>query len=627
MSRVRQMNRVEIVADLVVVGGGIAGSCAAIAASRLGLRVALVQNRPVLGGNASSEIGLLMAGADRDFKHARETGIVEEIDLANRYHNHEVQWRNSISDATLEDLVTKANVALYLNTHIHAIETADAGAIHAVIGSQQATERIYRFEAPLFVDATGDGCLAVMAGADFMTGTESRDAFDESLAPEKPSKISMGSTLMYRVKDMGRPMKFNKPQWAYSFPKPQDLPVRIRDLDKPQLWIEFGAGLDTIADHMEIRTELLKILYGVWDHVKNHGDYGAENFVLSWVGSVPGKRESRRVVGDYILTQNDVTHPKPMADAVAFGGWPIDVHDPKGFYAKNKWTDYTHLEQLYPIPFRCYYSRNVDNLLLAGRIISATHVAHGSIRLMRTCGVGGQAVGTAAYLCHKYQARPRAIGRDHIHELQQLLLRNDCYIPNVRNEDELDLARRARVTASSQFTDPQTGYRYKAENVISGLSRGIPCKAEKVLSADAGYHHTTEKAPGDSPRGMAGDENLWMSSDMTEDAEPWLQLSWDENQTLSCVQITFDTMVSEQRFFDRLVLGAIATCVSDFVIECPDHNGLWKPIAEVRANFQRHVVVHFEQVQTSRVRIRITGTQGDRHARIYEVRAYAAAPH
>jgi len=626
MSRVCQMNRMEIDTDLVVVGGGIAGCCAAIAAARLGLRVALVQNRPVLGGNASSEIGLLMVGADRDFMHARETGIVEEIDLANRYHNHEVQWRNSISDATLEDLVTKANVEVYLNTHVHAIETGDDGAINAVIGSQQATERIYRLEAPVFVDATGDGCLAVMAGADFMAGTESRDAFDESLAPENPSKILMGSTLMYRVKDMGRPMTFNKPEWAYSFPKQEDLPVRIRDLDKPQLWIEFGAGLDTVADHMTIRTELLKILYGVWDHVKNHGDYGAENFVLSWVGSVPGKRESRRVIGDYILTQNDVTHPKPMPDAVAFGGWPIDVHDPKGFYAKRKWADYTHLDQPYPIPFRCYYSRNIDNLLLAGRIISATHVAHGSIRVMRTCGVGGQAVGTAAYLCHKHHTRPRAIGRDHIHELQQLLLRNDCYIPDVRNEDDMDLARRARVTASSEFVAPETGHHYKAEKVISGLSRGIPCKAENVLSAETGYHYKAERAPGSLSHGVTGDEDLWMSNDMTEDAEPWLRLSWDEDQTLSCVQLTFDTMVREQRFFDRLVLGAVPTCVRDFVIECLHHDGLWKPIAEVRGNFQRHVVVHFDPLQTSSLRVRISGTQGDMHSRIYEVRAYAAAP-
>lgn len=583
----------EAPADLVVVGGGIAGCVAAMAAARLGLEVVLAQNRPVLGGNASSEIGLLMGGADRDFHHARETGIIEEIDLINRYHNHEVLWRNSVSDALLENMVREAGVEVYLNTHVHDVTMENENTIRSVTAAQQATERAFRFTAPLFVDATGDGSVAAFSGAAFMRGTESRDEFDESLAPENPSHTTMGSTLMFRVRDMGEPTPFRPPDWAYSFPGPDDLPVTISDLNRPQLWIEYGAEMDTIADHVEIREELLKILYGVWDHIKNHGEYGADNYALAWVGSVPGKRESRRIVGDYVLTQNDLTDPKPLPDAVAYGGWPIDVHNPKGFYAKKKWLDYTHLDSPYPIPYRCYYSKNIGNLFMAGRDISATHVAHGSIRLIRTCAVGGQAVGTAAYLCRKHGKRPRQVGADHVDELQQTLLKHDCHIPGIRNEDPDDLARTARLSASSKHTDPETGYVHCAEKVISGLSRGED-----------------------------EDENLWLSAPMNTDPSPWLRLDWDRPVELNTVHLTFDTMIREQRFFDRPVLGPIPTCVRDCVIEYRDQDNRWRALGEISGNFLRHRIIRTETLHTRSIRVRVQKTHGDPHARIYEVRAY-----
>ncbi len=583
---------IEAQADLVIVGGGIAGCVAAVAAARMGTKTVLVQNRPVLGGNASSEVGLLMAGADRDFPHVRETGIVEEIDLLNRYHNHEVQWRNCISDATLENLVKEAGVDLYLNTHIHALQM-QGQSIRWVTGAQQATERIFQFEAPVFVDATGDGTLLAMAGGAFMTGTEARSTFQESLAPETASDVMQGSTLMYRVKDMGRPVAFHSPPWAYCFPSADDLPVKIRFLDKPQLWIEFGARLDTIGDADAIREELLKILYGVWDHVKNHGDYGADNYVLSWVGSVPGKRESRRGVGDYILNENDLTHPTDLPDAVAYGGWPIDVHNPDGFYARHKWLDYTHLKSIYPIPYRCYYSRDITNLFLAGRIVSASHVAHGSIRLIRTCGIGGQAVGTAAALCRKYGMTPRALGQEHIRELQQELLKHDGFIPGIRNEDPRDLARQARVSASSAFRDAETGYLFAADKVIEGLSRG-----------------------------RMNDENLWISAPMDEDREPWIVLEWEAPVKLNRVQLTFDTMVREQRFFDRPVLGPLPTCIRNGRLEVRDDSGSWRTVARMDDNYLRHRLLIFASVATDAIRFCVEETQGDPHARLYEVRAY-----
>jgi hypothetical protein len=351
--------------------------------------------------------------------------------------------------------------------------------------------------------------------------------------------------------------------------------------------------MDTIGDAMAIREELLKILYGVWDHVKNHGEYGAGNYALSWVGSVPGKRESRRAVGDYILRQSDLTHPRNIPDAVAYGGWPIDVHNPDGFYAKKKWLDYTHLDRPYPIPYRCCYSRDVENLFLAGRIISATHVAHGSIRLMRTCAVGGQAVGTAAVLCAKYGKTPREIGRDHVAELQQDLLKHDCHIPGVRNEDARDLARKARVRASSEFRAPESGYRFSAEKVVEGLSRGRP-----------------------------GDENLWLSAPAGEDPEPWISLEWDAPVKLNRIHLTFDTMVREQRFFDRPVLGPLPTCVRTATLECRDAAGNWRAVAGLKDNYLRHRVLSFEPVASDAVRLRVQATNGDPHARLYEMRAY-----
>jgi hypothetical protein len=591
MSKSFSISRIEC--DLTVVGGGIAGCCAAIAAARLGSSVALVNNRPVLGGNASSELGLLIGSADRDFPHARESGIAEEINLLNRYFNHEIQWRNSVSDATLENLVKEAGVQIFLNVQVDELEMDSDKRIARVYGSQQATEKRFEFTSPLFLDATGDGTIAALAGATYRTGTEVSSEFKETYAPEEATSVTMGSTLMYRIKDVGRPVPFVRPSWAHHYPDTNDLPVRIKDLHFPQLWIEYGARIDTIKDSMHIREELLKILYGVWDHIKNHGDYKADNFVLAWVGSVPGKRESRRVEGDYILNQNDLVDSTQFDDAVAFGGWPVDVHNPDGFAAREKWTDYIHLKEPYQIPYRCYYSRDIDNLFLAGRIISTTHVAHGSIRLMGTCAAGGQAVGTAAHLCHQHGMLPRELGTHMIAELQQVLLKYDAHIPGVTNQDSDDLARQADVKASTEYTDPATGYVYSADRVIEGTSRG-----------------------------RVDDENLWISKPITAFYKACLDFTWDQPIAVNCVHLTFDTMMREQRMFDKFILGAMYTCVSDYSIHVLDEDGNWQTVATGTDNFLRHNVVRFDSVPTQALRVQIDKTNGDDLARVYEVRVY-----
>jgi hypothetical protein len=584
---------IELNADLVVAGGGVAGCAAAIAAARMGVDTILIQNRPVLGGNASSEIGILMAGADRDFTHARETGIIEEIDLLNRYHNYEVQWRNCISDATLEALVKSAGVRILLNTHVHSVEMRDETSIKALLAAQQSTEKIFRVKAPLCVDATGDASVAAMAGAIYRTGREGKSEFGESLAPETPSQTTMGSTLMFRVKDLEHPTPFNRMPWAHKFESPDSLPVKIRSLEYPQLWIEYGAELDTIADNMTIREELLKILYGVWDHVKNHGEYNAENLALAWVASVPGKRESRRCVGDYILTQNDLVDSTEFDDAVAYGGWPIDVHNPEGFFSSKKWLDYTHLKKPYQIPYRCYYSKNISNLFFAGRNISASHVAHGSTRLIRTCAVGGQAVGTAAALCLKHSATPRELGLERIEELRQTLLKNDCHIPGVVNKDDRDLAPQASISASSESIDDRTGKINAAEKVTQGVARG-----------------------------WEGDENMWISAPTINENPAWLELRWSSSIVCDTVQVAFDTMIREQRFFDKKVFGPIPTCVKDFNVFVQLASGEWRRVASIKGNFQRFRRLNFERLEISKMKLEIEATNGVPEARIYEIRVY-----
>lgn len=591
---IRTLEATRIQCDLMVIGGGIAGCCAAVAASRLGLNVALVNNRPVLGGNGSSEVGLLIGSADRDFPHAREGGVAEEINLLNRFYNHEVQWRNSISDATLEHLVLDAGVRLFLNVHVDSVDVSDSAAIEAVAGSQQGTERRFTFESDYYVDSTGDGTIAALSEAPWRSGSEAKSEFNEPHAPEEPTTTTMGSTLMFRIKDLGRPVPFIRPPWAYEYKSPDDLPVKIRGhLEYPQLWIEFGAHLDTIGQNDEIRTELQKILFGVWDHIKNHGDYNAENMVLSWAASVPGKRESRRIEGNHILTENDVVTGTTFDDAVAYGGWPIDVHNAEGFYAREKWTDYLHLAKPYQIPLRCYYSRSIHNLFMAGRAISTTHIAHGTTRLMGTCGAGGQAVGTAAFVCMKHGLTAHELDPTMIQELQQILLKYDAHIPGLRNEDPDDLARAANVWASSEYVDPVTSRAAAATNVIEGVSRG---------SED--------------------NENMWISKPFTRHFPAFIQLDWGSPVELSVVHLTFDTMMRQQRMFDRFILGPMSTCVRDYRLLIPDGEENWREVASVKGNFLRHNVLALERVKTRTLRVQVDRTNGDELVRIYEIRAY-----
>ncbi|MFI6182137.1 FAD-dependent oxidoreductase [Nonomuraea sp. NPDC051191] len=446
-------------ADVTVVGGGLAGVTAAVSAARNGAKVALINNRGVLGGNSSSEIRVWVVGATAHGaqKFARETGLMGELFAENQWRNPEgnpILW-----DHVVLDLVrAEPNITLFLNTEVREVE-ADGEehdrVIRSVTGWQSGSEKLITFESPIFLDCTGDGLVGLLAGARFATGREDRGAYGEEWAPEVADDDMLGSTILFYTKDTGHPVRFVPPGITKDI-EAFDLPLR-RHIDPGMngcdyWWIEWGGELDAVADNERIRDELWGIVFGIWDHIKNSGRFEADNLTLEWVGSLPGKREYRRFLGDHVLTQQDITGQTRFPDAVGFGGWSIDLHPPGGIYADDSPSKHLFGPGLYDIPFRCLYSANVRNLLLAGRDISASHVAFGSTRVMATCAVVGEAAGAGAALAVRRGVTPREITASHMDELQSMLLRQDASLLGVPWQDPSDLALKAVVTASSTLT-------------------------------------------------------------------------------------------------------------------------------------------------------------------------------
>ena len=470
--------------DLVVVGGGISGTCAAISASRNGVNVALVHERSTLGGNSSSEVRLFPEDTSGFSPWIKESGILDEIHSEERVRNWEPYIEglmNSHWDLVLYEWAkNEKNLTLFLNTTMREVEMADAAHILAIHAAQLGTEKEFILEAPLFVDATGDGVLVYRSGAEFRWGVETRSEYREALAPQNSSDGLMGNTLFFRARDTGRPVPFKRPEWAAKFDTEQDLTGRGHGFfDGGYWWIEVGYPLHPIRDNEAIRDEALRQLLGVWDHIKNRCTDDsvrarAQNYALEFVGFWPYKRESRRLLGDYILTEKDVRNPTPHPDDIAYGTWGIDIHLPGGIkerhvppYPSPKSDAYFKEYGTIPygIPLRSCYSRNVQNLLAAGRPISTSYVAFASSRVLPTGAIVGQGVGVAAALCKKYKCDPRAVGAEHAGEMQQLLLRQDASIPGVVNADPNDLAREAEVTASSEailrFPESETFHKAK----------------------------------------------------------------------------------------------------------------------------------------------------------------------
>lgn len=395
--------------DAVVVGGGIAGTSAAIAAARMGCKVALVQDRPVLGGNASSEIRVHTGGqvgpnivGEINAPYNKGAGVTPHPTLRLDQRRHAV-------------VEAEKNITLFLNVHAFRVRT-EGGRITSVDGKHIVTGVELRFEAPVFIDCTGDGSIGYWAGAEYRMGREGRRSHDESIAPDTSDKMTLGASLMWGSVAGAEESTFPKVPWGVEVAK---------DMEAVQgnwTW-EYGHYLHTIRDAEEIRDTMFRAIYGAFSNAKNGKDRAKHaKRQLSHVPYVGGKRESRRLIGDYILTQGDLQATRQFPDGVATGSWSIDLHYPKDF-KKYPFRTYAQFNKVkpYPIPFRCLYSKDVENLMMAGRDVSVTHVALGSTRVMNTCGQMGVAVGAAAGLCKKHGATPRGVYKEHLEELLDIL--------------------------------------------------------------------------------------------------------------------------------------------------------------------------------------------------------------
>lgn len=607
--------------DVIVVGGGMAGLCAAIAAARQGVHTALIQARPVLGGNASSEIRIHISGADQSLKQPdyAEGGLLYELMLENKKNNE--QFSYSVWDMVLfEKAKEEKDLEVFFNTVMYDCETKD-DRIVSIYCVQETTEMRYQLYAPVFVDATGNGTLGYYAGAEYRKGSEPQSEFGELHAPQQPNNYRMGNSILLKAKDMGHPVKFTPPSFAKKLTEEQLAKrihcVQMRDtincddspnpeeykrtsmtssacVDYGYWWLELcGDGEDIITEYEAIRDDLIAYAYGIWDHIKNNKEgiheHHAENYALEWVGALPGVRESRRLVGDYMLSETDILEHIIFEDAVCYGGWCVDLHAPHGLLDFNLLpSDCNFYDGVYTIPYRSYYSKNIKNLYMAGRDISTTRLGLASTRIIGCCAIGGEAVGIAAALCNKYACDPRELA-PHVKELQQLILKEDGFLPGFKNEDEKDLALKAKITASSwkQGGEP--------EKVANGISRKL-----------------------------GEEQNGWV----TKPGE-CLIMKWDETKEIREIRLTFEsnfaypirvTMAPLRQAQQRN--GVPEELVKDVKIELY-REGKKTGEAFVKDNYQRLCSVGIGNVPADEIRVIPESTNGAEQAVIHEIRVYA----
>lgn len=606
--------------DILIAGGGPGGIPAALAAARNGAKVILCQDRSVLGGNASSEVRMHIVGADCSGKRgenlsveARESGIIEEIRLEACVNNP--QRSPSVFDLILYDKCrNEPNIELMLNTRVYSTEVQDQ-TIKKAFARRESTEDEFEIEAKVFVDCTGDGTIGATSAAPYFEGREAKSTFGESLAQDKSDKLRLGSSLMFQAKRHDQPMPFTPPSWARKVSeedlvlRPHATPAMDMDLglEYGYWWLEWGGTLDTIKDNELIRDELLAILLGVWDHVKNGGDHGADNWALEWCGFLPGKRESRRFIGQYTLTQKDIQEAKTFDDAIAYGGWHIDIHPPQGVDAINESPCIHHqVPKLYQIPLRTTISNTISNLMFAGRNISASHVAFASTRVMATCAVVGQAVGTAAALAVKQDVVPMDIvpNKELLNRIQQQLLKDDAFVPGIINQEKSDLVKTAGIKANSEQKEGL------AVNIISGQNRSV--HGEKGVRSEL-------TKPG---------THRWMS-DPVAGLPATIELHWDSPKNIRQLQIIFDTGAHRVLTFSladeytkKMHWGSPQPeTVKDYKIDTYLNEQLKESLSEVN-NYHRLRRHTLNGKAIDSIKITVLATQGLDHARIFEIRAY-----
>ena len=597
------IRQVEMEAPIVVCGGGLSGLCAAVAAARHGSQVILIQDRPMLGGNTSSEMRMGIVGVRED--QCQEAGIIEEMQCRNFYYNP-LQRYPLWDDVMYSTVVEEKNIRLLLNTSVRDV-VMNGNKIAAVKcwNSNNYTE--YTISGKLFLDCTGDGILR-LSGAEYRRGTESKTTYNESyVTNEQSTNHTMGNSILLQLRKTAEHHPFHAPKWAYHFtdddfnydtPKStlpnQKLNYKIiwRAHDNNFWWVECsGIKFDTIFDANEIQYELKKIGYGIWEYMKNHPDGRCRDYELVWTGSIPGKRESIRYVAPHTLTQQDVLSGGHFEDVVAYGGWTLDNHDSNGFHNKGLASVEYFIPQGYGIPFDCLYSVNVPNLMFAGRDISASHMAFSAVRVMATCALMGQAVGTAADMIIDKGITPAELRKNHIKELQDKLEDDDCMLP----------------------------YRWRK---ISPLTASAKTLAENEPMRN-------------------GIDREWEGQDNGVYAavgETHLAYTWDQPVTASSVRLIFDSdfkvrskrMRKLEETTDRVPMPKEMVKKFHIQVRVPAANkkqqkeyaanpeaGEWKTVATVDENFRRLVNVSFDTVETDGVRIVVDKIWGADKAHIF----------
>lgn len=574
------MTRIEH--QLTIIGGGMAGITAAITAARKGVKVALINDRPVLGGNHSSELRVHYNGAAHSVAYyAREAGISDEIKMTIFKYNPRYNTKDDyeLTDMALFNMVyEEANITLYLNTFVYDVSMANAK-IKSVYGRQMGSEKEFEFVSPLFVDGSGDGLVAYKAGALYTIGREAKSDYKESLGVDVADDKTMGSCVLFKVGKADKVIPFTKPPFAYDYEKDAILkwairPNLLRNLPKNEAisevdglwWLSYGGDIDTIGDNEAIRDELNRLVYGFWDYAKNSGIYPEADYLyLKWVAPIPGKRESRRFYGDYVLSQNDIIQRPDFEDAVSTGGWSLDIHDVEGVYGSGRASAFGHVSGLYNIPYRIMYSKNIANLFLVGRITSVTHVALGSTRVMQTLATMAQAVGTAASVCLQKDLMPRDIyEKGYYKEVQNQLQRDGQYI--VGMIEDVGLLKNTTVSASSfrQVENTEVTERVKLDK---NYGFTIPVESERVDSVEVRLCNTSLKRQKLRVLVLAGSYSGNYSPDqivneievgIDGEFDGWLTLPLDSGHNdgqklyvVCCVNEAIDILINHQR-----VIGA-----------------------------------------------------------------------
>jgi hypothetical protein len=570
-----QIPLTELSADFVVVGGGLAGLCAAVAAARNGAKTIIIQDRPMFGGNSSSEMRNWINGALG--ADAKETGLIEEILLENYYYNPTLKY-TIWDDVLFSFAYREPNLKILLNCSVNDLETSGA-AIKSITAWHLAEQKRIRVSGKFFADCSGDSVLRY-SGAEYRWGREARDEFNESHAPEVADKKTMGNSILIQTRRVKKHRPFRAPAWAYHFTDATAPKRNLKPFGDNFWWLEFGGVKNTITDADLIIEELLKIAYGSWEYIKNHPDGRGAEWELDWIGSLPGKRENVRYVGDHVISQSEIEAGGPFADAVCHGGWFMDEHHPEAFYFPGPPNFYYSNPSPYNIPYRALYSRNIANLFFAGRNISATHIAMSSTRVMATTATMGQAVGTAAALALRHNSSPRGVYENHLHELQQTLLRQDQLIPRCWRE----------ISALSSPARSSVNYEILRNGVDRILRWGDECGVNLLGENYAEYTFArAEKVSG---------ARLIFDSDL------------NDSKRLRCREEDEDYRAMPARLAKKFRLLAQV-------------NGAWQEVGAVAENIKRYVELSWAPISATGLRLVIDESWGgaDNPARVFAFEA------